>query len=153
MNRSSARVLGAAGAILALFPVINIVGIPIFYSAVQQLARDIEDSMAKEHAVRALAFSLFAVIASFLMLPLPPLGLLVSWIFWWIAGKNWNEALSRLAQAYDHSIFATAGNFLYLGGLLTLVLVGYLVLVVAFILAATGFLTLPSETPQRTPAG
>ena len=76
-------------------------------------------------------------------------GLVVAFVFYIFAASHLKRALDSLAQKSGESSFATAGTLLWIGSILTVVLVGLVLIFVAWIFATVGFFSMKSRQYQQ----
>jgi uncharacterized membrane protein len=76
-------------------------------------------------------------------------GLVVAFVFYILAASHLKRALDSLAQKSGEASFATAGTLLWLGAILTIVLVGLVLIFVAWIFATVGFFSMKSRQYQQ----
>ena len=76
-------------------------------------------------------------------------GLVIAFVFYVLAASHLKRALDSLAQKSGESSFATAGTLLWLGAILTIVLVGLVLIFVAWIFATMGFFSMKSRQYQQ----
>ena len=76
-------------------------------------------------------------------------GLVVAFVFYVLAASHLKRALDSLAQKSGESSFATAGTLLWIGSILTIVLVGLVLILVAWIFATLGFFSMKSRQYQQ----
>ena len=76
-------------------------------------------------------------------------GLVVAFVFYVLAASHLRRALDSLAQKSGESSFATAGTLLWLGAILTIVLVGLVLIFIAWIFATMGFFSMKSRQYQQ----
>jgi uncharacterized membrane protein len=76
-------------------------------------------------------------------------GLVVAFVFYILAASHLKRALDSLAQKSGESSFATAGTLLWIGSILTIVLVGLVLIFVAWIFATMGFFSMKSRQYQQ----
>jgi uncharacterized membrane protein len=77
--------------------------------------------------------------------------LVIVFIFAVIAAIFYRKSFDILAKKSGVSIFGTAGLLLLIGAILTIVLVGFVIIWVAFILLAVGFFSIRPSTSTQTP--
>jgi len=80
--------------------------------------------------------------------------LIVLFIFMIISAILYRKSLSALATKSGVGMFETAGLLLLIGAVLTIILIGFLLIWIAFILAAVAFFsikTTPTQPPTTTP--
>ncbi len=76
-------------------------------------------------------------------------GLVVAFVFYVLAASHLKRALDSLAQKSGESSFATAGTLLWIGSILTIVLVGLVLIFVAWIFVTMGFFSMKSRQYQQ----
>ena len=76
-------------------------------------------------------------------------GLVIAFVFYILAASHLKRALDTLAQKSGESSFATAGTLLWVGAILTIVLVGLILIFVAWIFATIGFFSMKSSQYQQ----
>jgi uncharacterized membrane protein len=74
-------------------------------------------------------------------------GLIVAFVFYILAASNLRRTFNTLAQKSGEASFTTAGNLLWWGSILSIVLVGLVLILIAWIFATIGFFTM--KTPQQ----
>jgi uncharacterized membrane protein len=78
-------------------------------------------------------------------------GLIIAFVFYILATMHLRRTFNNLAQKSGESSFATAGTLLWVGALLTIVLVGLVLIFVAWIFATIGFFAMkPKQQPYNT---
>jgi len=77
------------------------------------------------------------------------IGLIIAFVFYVLAASHLKKALDALAQKSGEASFATAGTLLWLGSILTIVLVGLVLIFVAWIFATIGFFSMKSRQYQQ----
>jgi uncharacterized membrane protein len=79
-------------------------------------------------------------------------GLIVAFVFYVLAATHLKRTFNTLAQKSGETSFATAGTLLLLGAILTIVLVGLILIFIAWIFVAIGFFTIkPAQYQQYVP--
>jgi uncharacterized membrane protein len=84
-------------------------------------------------------------------------GLIVAFIFYILATLHLRRTFNTLAQKSGETSFTTAGNLLWWGAMLTIVVVGLLLILIAWIFATIGFFAMKpkqmqSYNPQQYPS-
>jgi uncharacterized membrane protein len=74
-------------------------------------------------------------------------GLIVAFVFYILAASHLRRTFNTLAQKSGEASFTTAGNLLWWGSILSIVLVGLVLILIAWIFATIGFFTM--KTPQQ----
>ena len=75
-------------------------------------------------------------------------GLVVAFIFYILAATNLRRTFNTLAQKSGESSFITAGNLLWWGSILTIIVIGLLLILVAWIFATIGFFAMKPQQQQ-----
>jgi uncharacterized membrane protein len=75
-------------------------------------------------------------------------GLAVAFIFYILAATHLRRTFNTLAQKSGESSFITAGNLLWWGSVLTIIVVGLLLILVAWIFATIGFFAMRPQQQQ-----
>jgi uncharacterized membrane protein len=76
-------------------------------------------------------------------------GLLIAFIFYLLATSHLRRTFDTLAQQSGEESFSTAGTLLRWGAILSIILVGFILLLVAWIFATIGFFTMKSRQYQQ----
>jgi uncharacterized membrane protein len=77
-------------------------------------------------------------------------GLIVAFIFYILATSHLKRTFDILAQKSGEASFTTAGNLLWWGALLSIILVGLILIFIAWIFATIGFFTMKPQQPQQS---
>jgi len=75
-------------------------------------------------------------------------GIITAFIFYVLATLNLRKTFKALAQKSGENSFATAGTLLWIGALLTIILVGLILILIAWIYATIGFFTMKPQQQQ-----
>jgi len=76
-------------------------------------------------------------------------GLIIAFIFYIVATSHLRKTFDSLAQKSGEKSFTTAGTLLHIGAFLTIILVGFVLIFVAWIFATIGFFTMKSRQFQQ----
>ncbi len=76
-------------------------------------------------------------------------GLIVAFIFYILAATHLRRTFNTLAQKSGETSFITAGNLLWWGSILTIILVGLLLILVAWIFATIAFFAMKPQQQQQ----
>jgi len=76
-------------------------------------------------------------------------GLITAFVFYVLAALNLRRTFTTLAQKSGESSFNTAGDLLWIGSILTIIGVGLLLILVAWIFATIGFSAMKSRQYQQ----
>jgi uncharacterized membrane protein len=75
-------------------------------------------------------------------------GLIVAFVFYILATMHLRKTFNTLAQKSGEASFTTAGNLLWWGAILSIVLVGLVLILIAWIFATIGFFTMKPKQQQ-----
>jgi uncharacterized membrane protein len=163
--------LAGIGSLLLMFPVLSIVGIILLYVGIKGLSEYYKDESIIRDAVRGFIFLIIAAIAIAVAFPLiiisgmfsaftlGPLGvgfgflafilaIVLVFIFYVLAAMSLRKSFNSLAQKSGEHMFETAGTLLLIGAILTIVLVGFLLIFIAWIMATIAFFSI--KVPQQS---
>jgi uncharacterized membrane protein len=76
------------------------------------------------------------------------IGIIVAFVFYVLATMHLRKTFKALAQKSGEGSFATAGNLLWWGAILTIILVGLVLILIAWIFATIGFFTMKPKQMQ-----
>ena len=76
-------------------------------------------------------------------------GLVVAFVFYVLAASHLKRTFNTLAQKSGEASFSTAGTLLWIGSILTIILVGLILIFIAWIFATIGFFTMKSRQYQQ----
>jgi uncharacterized membrane protein len=76
-------------------------------------------------------------------------GLVIAFIFYIVATINLRRTFKSLAQKSGEGSFKTAADLLWWGAILTIIVVGFLLIFIAWIFATIGFFTMKSRQYQQ----
>ena len=176
-----AKLLGGIGSILLFVPGVNLVGFILILIATKFVSDEVGDKKIFDDMIYAVAaaiigfavgaFSLFTgLLTGIFTLGAGALigvvaGLVVIWAFLIVSAYFIRRAYDSMAVHLGVDSFKTAGMLYFIGALLTVVLVGFLVLFIAFIFQIIAFFSIretlqpqggqsmpppPSGAPQTT---
>jgi uncharacterized membrane protein len=163
-----AKILGGIGSILQIIPFVSIIGYILTLIAVKYISDEVKDSSIFTNMVYAvitgvigiavMAYVLFfgAVLSIFTFGVGAFLGviafLLVAWIVLIVSSIFVRNAFNTIATKLNVGTFRTAGTLYFVGALLTVILVGFLILFVAFIVQVIAFFSIPEAmSPMQAP--
>jgi uncharacterized membrane protein len=152
-----------------MFPFVSIVGIILVFVGMKGLSEYYKDDGIYRDALRGLMFLIIAVIAIAVAVPvfsvsgmfsifaLGPFGvgfglialllmLVLVFVFYLLAAINLRKAFNRLAQASGEHMFETAGMLLFFGAIFTIILVGYVLIFLAWIIATIAFFSIKAPS-------
>jgi uncharacterized membrane protein len=76
-------------------------------------------------------------------------GLVIAFVFYVLAALHLRKTFNTLAEKSGEQSFATAGTMLWVGSILTIILVGLLLIFIAWIFATIGFFSMKSRQYQQ----
>ena len=172
MSLESNKTLGGIGAILLAIPFTNIIGIILVLIAMKGMSDYYNDDDIFKNALYGFIFGVvgvIALVAVILMLvfgfaatttvvtPFAGWGLviiafIVLYVFSLIAAIFYQKSLNTLSEKSGEPMFNTAGLILLIGAIIPVI--GEILKLVAWILAAVGFFNIrkPTQLPAPTPA-
>jgi uncharacterized membrane protein/ribosomal protein L40E len=163
---SSAKSLGGVGGILVFIPGVSLVGWILILLATKEISESVQDKTIFDDALLA---GVMAVIGAVVFVPFLILGgffrlfafgaagfipflviLGAFWVFTLISAIFLKRSYEKIAQRLNVSAFATAGLLYLIGAALTVVLVGFLILLIALIFQVVAYFSIQDRPP--TPA-
>jgi uncharacterized membrane protein len=160
--------IGALLLVIGSFvPFLSLVGIILLLVGLRDLARHYNDNSIFQNALYAVIFGIIGIVAAgvllvslfisgtgaFLGLAAGIIGaLIVAFIFYILMALYFRRAFDSLADKSGQGMFRTAGLLLLIGAVLTIVIVGLILIFVAWILATVAFFSMtPTATSQQPP--
>jgi uncharacterized membrane protein len=159
--------IGALLLVIGSFvPFLSLVGIILLLIGLRDLAQHYNDNSIFQNGLYALIFGLIGIVAAGLVLVSFFLGgfllgggflglagiilaLVVVFIFYILMAVYFRRAFDSLANKSEQGMFRTAGLLLFIGAILTIVIIGLVLIFVAWILATVAFFSMtPATTPQ-----
>ncbi|HEY6283404.1 MAG TPA: DUF996 domain-containing protein [Nitrososphaerales archaeon] len=160
----SAKIYGGIGSLLQIVPAVSIVGYILTLIAVKHISDEVKDSTIFTDMIYAVITGIIgvAVGATLLLLGFATsvitrgIGglfglvsfLVVAWIAFIISSIFIRRAFSKMATHLNVGTFRTAGTLYFVGALLTIILVGFIILFVAFILQIIAFFSIHEAQPM-----
>jgi uncharacterized membrane protein/ribosomal protein L40E len=161
---SDAKILGGIGSILEIIPVASIVGYILTLIAVKFVSDEVQDGTIFNDMIYAVvagivgvgvgAFILFfGAISSVFTLGVGALVgvaafLVIAWIALLVSSLFIRRAFGKIADRLNVGTFRTAGTLYFVGAILTIVLVGVIILFVAYIVQIIAFFSIPESLPS-----
>ncbi len=167
---STAKTLGGVGSILQLIPFVSIVGYILTLIAVKYISDDLQDKTIFDNMLYAVITGIVGVAVGFFIL----LGgmassaftggmsalagtfgfLAVAWIVLIISAIFVRRAFGTMATKLGVGTFRTAGTLYLIGAALTIILVGFIILFVAYIFQIVSFFSIKDAAgPTQFPTG
>jgi len=169
---SSAKTLGGVGGILVFIPGISLVGWILILLATKEISESVQDKTIFDDALLAAITAVIGavVFVAFLFSPRPSGGffgafafgafafgagffipLLVSlgafWVFTIISAIFLKRSYEKISQRLNVSAFATTGLLYLIGAALTIVLVGFLIILIALIFQVVAYFSIQDQPP------
>ena len=162
-----AKILGGIGAILLLIPGINIVGYILILIAVKYVSDELGDKSIFDNMLYAVVAGIIGVAAAafiiftgavfgvftFALSAIVAIiaGLAVAWIALVVSSIFIRKSYDTMATKLNVGMFRTAGLLYFIGAILTIVLVGFVILFIAAILQIVAFFSIPESPPGAEP--
>ncbi len=178
MSLESGKTLGGIGALLMVIgsfvPFLSLVGIILLLVGLKHLADYYGDSGIFQNALYGFIFGIIGIIAgAFVVLslvfglaiisptpdladPLAFLGgiilaLIVVFIFYLLTAIFYKRSFDILSEKTGEKMFGTAGLLLLIGAVLTIIIIGLLLMFIAWILLTVAFFSIKTPTEQPSP--
>jgi uncharacterized membrane protein/ribosomal protein L40E len=165
---SSAKTLGGVGGILVFIPFLSLVGWILILLATKEISESVQDKTIFDDAllagitavIGAVVFAFVFALAvftgsvagrfspgtfAFSGLFLGVLG--AFWVFTIISAIFLKRSYEKISQRLNVSAFATAGLLYLIGAALTIVLVGFLILLIALIFQVVAYFSIQDRPP------
>ena len=170
MSLESNKTLGGVGAILLAIPLLNLVGIILVLIALKAMSEHYSDDEIFKNALYGFIFGIIGIVAFVAIILMFFIGsfatittvivtgfsgfgifilvLAVQYVFSVIAAYFYKKSLDNLTKKSNESMFSTAGLILLIGAFIPLV--GEILRLVAWILAAVGFFNIKEQKQEPT---
>jgi uncharacterized membrane protein len=158
---SDAKILGGIGSILEIIPLLNIVGYVLVLLSVKYISDETHDgSIFSDMLIAVIAGIVGVAIGSFVLLfggifavftagVSAFLGIVtflgIIWVALVVSSLFVRKAYNNIASKLNVGTFRTAGTLYIIGALLTIVLVGFFILFVAYIVQIVAFFSIPES--------
>ena len=161
MSLSSAKALGGVGSILVFIPFVSIIGYILILVAVKEISDDLQDKAIFNNIIVAAATGIIGALAGGLVIVGFArattiagfvgilAGLFIVWIFLIISAVFLRRSYTRMADRLGVGMFGTASILYLVGAALTIILVGFIILLVAQILQAVAYFSIPDQVPNQ----
>ena len=164
--------IGSILLILSFIPyagvVLGIIGAILLLVGIKGLASYYKDNQIYENALMGVVFLIIAVvavavavgvlavgIASIIGIGIGILaffgGLVLAFVFYLVAAMRLRKTFDVLAQRSGEQSFNTAGTLLWYGAILTIILVGLILIFIAWIFATIAFFSMKGQSQQPSP--
>jgi uncharacterized membrane protein/ribosomal protein L40E len=163
---SSAKTLGGVGGILVFFPFLSLVGWILILLATKEVSEAVQDKSIFDDAllaaitaiIGAVVFVAFIVTGSIAGLFTFGFGFPRLLLFFGILGAFWvftiisaiflKRSYEKISQRLNVSAFATTGLLYLIGAALTIVFVGFLILLIALIFQVVAYFSIQDRPPS-----
>jgi uncharacterized membrane protein len=155
---SDAKILGGIGSILQIIPFASIVGFILTLIAVKFISDELKDGSIFNDTLYAVITAIIGVAVGagtiFLAIITAPLTfgvsalagifvfLVIVWIAFVVSAIFLRRAFNAIAQKLNAPSFRTAGTLYFYGAILTIVLVGFIILFIAYIFQIVAFFSI-----------
>ncbi|HMK95426.1 MAG TPA: DUF996 domain-containing protein [Candidatus Limnocylindrales bacterium] len=158
--------------------VLGIIGVILFLKGVKELANYYQDNEIYQNSLTGVKFYIIALIAAAVAITAIVIGvgsatgykytagftptvgfgvgvaaffvgLIVAFIFYVLAASHLRRTFDTLAQKSGEKSFATAATLLWWGSILTIIVVGLVLIFIAWIFAVVGFFSMRSSQQQQ----
>ena len=159
--------IGALFLVIGSFiPFLSLVGIILLLIGLRDLAKYYGDNSIFQDSLYAVIFGIIGIVAAGVLLVSLFLGglgaflglaagiivaLIVAFIFYILMALYFRRTFDSLAEKSGQGMFKTAGLLLLIGAILTIVIVGLILIFVAWILATVAFFQMTSTTTSQQP--
>ncbi len=162
---SQAKVLGGVGSILIFIPFVSLVGYILMILAVKDISDDLGDTAIFNNVLIAAVTGIVGALAGASIIVFGAIGgiftagmsaffgvisgLLIVWVFLIVSAVFLKKAYNTMGQRLGVGTFNTAATLYLVGAVMTIVLIGFLVLLVAEIVQAVAYFSIPDQLPAQ----
>jgi uncharacterized membrane protein len=166
----SSKNLASVGSImlfLSFIPFVGLIGLILVYLGMKGLSDYYKEPSIYQDALKGLIWGIIAlivtavgVIFAFVVgiftfglgaIPIIIVLFVLDFVFYLLMAKNFRRAFSLLAQRSGEHSFETAGTLLWYGAILTIIGVGIIIIIIAWIFATIGFFSIKTTSqPTQT---
>ena len=173
-NVESSKTLAGIGTLLlflSFIPIIGLIGIILLIIGLKGLSAHYKDESIYQHAIKGLIFGIIGIVAVSMLSILVLVGdifsvftlgltgivggilifvavLIVAFVFYLLMAMNFRHAFDTLAERSGENMFHTVGSLLFYGAVLTIIVVGFFLVWIAWIIAAIAFFSMKSTPTQ-----
>jgi len=169
MTAESGKILAGIGSIFMALNFASIIGFILVFLGMRDLSEHYKDPKIIDGVLTGAIFGVigavlgtlgiifcFTIIGAIIGIPL----IIVGFVFELLMASRFKKALYAMADRSSQQLFRTAGTLIWYGALLSIIVVGFFLIWIAFIILAVAFLTLKIvplppqsyQTPQDAPA-
>jgi uncharacterized membrane protein len=172
MSLESNKTLGGVGAILvaigSFIPFLALIGIILVLIAMKGLADYYNEKTIFDNALYGFIFGIIGIVAAVVIFvmalssgvalaePLAIIGgllvaLVVAFIFLLLSAIFYKKSFALVSVKSGEKMFETAGLLLLIGAILTIILIGFIIWLIGWILVAVGFFSIKIPATQPPP--
>ena len=161
---SDAKVLGSIGSILEIIPLLSIVGYIMVLISVKFISDEVKDGSIFNDMIIAVVAGIVGVAAGgFILIFTGILGiftaglsvlfgvlgvLAIIWVALIVSSVFVQRAYNDIATKLNVTTFRTAGTLYFIGAILTIVIVGFIILFIAYIVQIVAFFSIHEGAPS-----
>src|SRR6267143_1115811 len=166
---SSAKTLGGVGGILVFIPFLSLVGWILILLATKEISESVQDKTIFDDALLAGITAVIGAVVFALVFALAVftgsvagrfatglfvfsglfIGILAAfWVFTIISAIFLKRSYEKISQRLNVSAFATAGLLYLIGAALTIVFVGFLIILIALIFQVVAYFSIQDRPPS-----
>jgi len=165
---SDAKTIGGIGSILLLLPGVSIVGYILVLIATKFISDELQDKSIFDNMLIAAITGIIGFAAgAFLVFTGAIFGvftiglsalfgiiaaLVIGWIFLIISAVYVRQAYNTIGSKLNVSYFRTTATLWFWGAVLTIIIVGFIILLIAFIFQIVAFFSIQETAQTTTPA-
>lgn len=162
---SQAKILGGVGSILIFIPFVSIVGYILVIVAVKDISDDLGDKTIFNNILIAAVTGIVGAVAGASVIIFGAIGgiftagmsaffgvisgLLIVWVFLIVSAVFLRRAYDTMGKGLGVKTFNTAATLYLVGAVLTIVVLGFFVLLVAEIVQAIAYFSIPDQVPLQ----
>jgi len=156
---SSAKTLGGVGGILVFFPFVSLVGWILILLATKEISETVQDKSIFDDALLAAITAIIGAVVFVAFIVTFVLGFPRFLLFFGILGAFWvftvisaiflKRSYEKISQRLNVSAFATTGLLYLIGAALTIVFVGFLILLVALIFQVVAYFSIQDRPASQ----
>ena len=156
--------------------VLGIVGVVLLVRAMKELSNYYQDETIYQNSIKGVKYYVIAIVAAAVAVASLTVGvwsatrftesfiftagfgigliaflagLVTAFVFYILAASHLKRTFATLAQKSGENSFQTAGDLLWIGSILTIILIGLLIIFIAWIFAIIGFSAMRSRQYQQ----
>lgn len=174
-NVESSKTLAGIGAVLlflSFIPLVGLIGLILVLIGLKGLSEHYKDDSIYRNAIRGLIFGIIGIVAVSIGVVAAIIGgifssltfgaagfvggiltliliIVVAFVFYVLMAMYFKRAFDSLADRSGEQLFHTAGMLLFIGAILTIFLVGFILIIIAWIIATIAFFSMKVTPTQQ----